>query len=354
MENTTAKNAGLSKRKAKFFLDAIDAEDIFTKENIKKEYKELALLWHPDRCTQDNCKDVFIQIDKLYKQGVDKLARGYWGKFGVLDLTCVSTPIKKIYRIKYKYQSVFELGTMYVGDNSITYTVDKKYEKLFSAFKTNIDGLSFSSDRMKKEFSRFLPVIKSSFFTEDKLVLVLDKTPDVIPLSVLLKHFNGVIPPVHTAWIIGTMLNMRCFLHFNKMTHNAISIDNYFVSPEHHSGLLLGGWWYSGQYGTKLKGMPESSYRYLPAKNRASKCHSDAIDSELLRSVGRLIAGDENGTTLIKKGLPKPIADWLIIPGGKPMQDYKVWMNSVIEDAFGKREFVKLEVDINNAYKLCR
>ena len=324
-------------------------ELLFTKDNIKAQFHDLALKWHPDHCDHPKSSDVFSHIKHLYDAGLDKIKKGYWNAFGFLEVKSVAG---KLYNIRYKIEIPFELGVMYVSDTVVVYKLRKEFESLHKSFIDNVAGLKYSSDKMKAEFSKYLPNIITHFETVDGYCTVLKKTKDVLPLSVALKYFNGSVDPKGVAWIISSMLNLHCFLQFNGLVHNNINLNTYFVSPENHSGLLLGGWWYTAGMGEPLKSVPTKTYEYMSVKSKTNKTADKMVDGELIRSVARTMLGDETGMSLLTKyKVPKDMAMWLRLSGNKSaVNDYRTWRNEILPFAFGERKFTPMDVDITDAY----
>jgi len=323
-------------------------EDLFTFGDIKNEYRKLAKMYHPDVTGNKYHEDVFIHITKLYEQGLDKITKGYWNSFGLLSVTAVNG---SKYNIKYRYTKAFELGTMYVNDTIVAYEIDKKYEKLYSAYVQNVTNLQYRDTHMEKEFKRYFPIIKAQIITKDKYIIVLNKSKDALPLSVALNYFDGIIEPKGAAWIMSRLHNIHCFLYYNKIAHNDISVDTVFISPEHHSVMIYGGWWYSKTIGEKLIGMPTYAFDYMTPKNKKNKTADGLIDGELMRLTLRTILGDASGISLVSKhNVPEAFASWVRLPGtNKPVKDYHAWQD-VLDKAFGERKFIPMNVDINAAY----
>lgn len=330
-------------------LNISKPELLFTKDNIKGQFHDLALKWHPDKCAHPKSSEVFSHIKHLYDSGLDKIKKGYWNTFGFLEVKSVAG---KMYNIRYKIEIPFELGTMYVSDTIVLYKVRKEFEPLHKSFIDNVAGLKYSTDKMKTEFTKYLPNIITSFETSDSFITVLKKTKDVLPLSVVLKYFGGSIDPKGVAWIISSMLNLHCFLQFNGLVHNNIDINTYFVSPELHSGLLLGGWWYTKGVGEPLKSVPTKTFEYMSVKSKANKTADRMVDGELIRSLARKLLGDEAGMSLISKyKVPKDMVMWLRLSGSKSaVNDYRAWRNEILPFAFGERKFTPMNVDIPDAY----
>ena len=326
-------------------------ELLFSKDKIKAQFRALALQWHPDRCHDSRCSEVFSHINKLYNSGLEKIEKGYWDTFGLLE---IQSTIGKKYNIRYKVSIPFDLGVMYVSDTVVVYKVRREFKKLYDSFLDNISHLKYSSDRMKEEFSRYFPKIKATVETADDYILVLSKTPDVLPLSVVLKYYGGVMNPKGVAWIVSTLHNIHCFLQYNEIAHNNIDLNTYFISPENHSGLLLGGWWYTAGIGKKLRGVPVKTFEKMRSKKRLEKQADRMVDGELIRSMARTLLGDETGMTLTSKyKVPEAMSMWLRVPGsGSAVNDYKKWKNSILPASFGERKFTPMVVDIEKAYDI--
>jgi hypothetical protein len=330
-------------------LNLKNPELLFSKDDIKNQFRALALKWHPDRCHDPRCSEVFSHINNLYNSGLEKIKKGYWNTFGLLEVQSVEG---KKYNIRYKAFIPFQLGVMYVGDTVVVYKVKKEFEKLYKSFIDNISGLRYNSDKMKEEFSRYFPAITATITTADDLYIVLKKTQDVLPLSVVLKYFGGSIDPKSVAWIVSTLHNIHCFLQYNELVHNDITLDTYFISPSNHSGLLLGGWWYTAGVNKKLKGVPNGTFEKMRSKKRLEKVADRMVDGELIRSLARTLLGDEIGMKLVSKlKVPEDMSMWLRFPGsGSAVQDYKKWRNEVLPKSFGERRFTPMNINITDAY----
>ena len=323
-------------------------EQLFTKDNVKGEFHNLALKWHPDKCADPKSSEVFSHINNLYNLALEKIKKGYWNIPGLFELQSVSG---KRYNVKYKVAIPFELGMMYVGDTVVVYHLRKEFESLHKSFIDNVSELKYSSDRMKTEFSKYLPNIQIYFDSPDGYCIVLKKTKDVLPLSVVLKYFGGSVDPKGVAWILSSMHNIHCFLQYNNIAHNNIDLNTYFVSPELHSGLLLGGWWYTKGIDKPLTSVPTKTYEYMSLKCRNNKTADGMVDGELIRSVARTLLGDETGVTLLSKSVPKDLVSWVRLSGNKSaVNDYRNWRNKILPFAFGERKFTPMDVNITDAY----
>lgn len=325
-------------------------ESLFTSDGIKEEYHKLVMQWHPDKNgNSDVANKVSAHINILYDAGLKLLNKGSWHIPGLLILTSSTTATS--FKIKYKYHHSFELGETYVCDTVLVYAIRKEFKNLYDNGVSRIRSFKFANDGMKDEFTKYLPSIKREFETEDYYVLILNKTKDVLPLSIILKYFDGKVPVKHVAWIMSSLHNMLCYLNYADIVHNAIDLNNYFISPEFHSGLLLGGWWYSVKKGDTIKSVPTRTFNYMSGKAKRSKTAENFIDDELSRAVGRALLGDESGSRLaVDPTIPTPMLNWIRLFGSKNrIEDYKNWKEILVK-SFGKIEFVPMIININEVY----
>jgi len=334
---------------AEQILAITSPEALFTKDNLEKSYKTLAKKWHPDINHSTLCNDVFMHIAAMYGKAIKKKNENAWGFEGCLSL---QDKVGITYNIKYHYSCPFELGVMYVGDTTVTYLISERYSKLALNFYNQVRSLKFPVED-KGRLAKCVPDIKRKFATDDgNIAIVLNKTKDVFPLSVALNYLGGKIEPKSAAWILSTLHNMLCALKYNKLTHNGLDTSTYFISGEHHSGLLLGGWWYAVPSGSKLLGVPEKSFNLMLPSQKDSKKATSKLDAELLRAIGREILGDSSGFKLKAMGVPEVIANWVNIPSNNhAYDDYQKW-GAVLTTAFGSRKFIPMEIDVKKAYEI--
>lgn len=205
---------------------------------------------------------------------------------------------------------------------------------------------------IKGEIERYLPAVLDSFETTDgSSVLVLAKTPDVFLLQDLIDVL-GPLDPKHVSWIMSSFHNLACYMRTIGMTHNAISTTTCFVSPKHHSGLLLGGWWYSQYAGKKIIAIPGRSVANCPPDIMKNKVADPRLDLSLIRQMGLDCLGDSTGMNLLHDGkTPRPLINFLSVASdGDAFKDYKKW-EKVRSDSFGKRRFVEMQVEASDIYK---
>ena len=326
----------------------------------KEEYRFLARRWHPDCKPTPDAMQVFMHIVQLYRHARKKMASGNWNepcekieeeskgirKFRLLDGTSKTC--------KYRISHPFELGTMYVADNSVVFEVEHDFAELFEQGRKRSHMLPIKNNSMALEMSKYLPQIKHIFKTESANILVVRKTPDQLLLSDVLSYFDGRLTPInHVSWILNNLLNLACYLEWAGVTHNAIASTTFLISPLRHNGMLLGGWWYSTQVGQHLTYLPEATLNCIPPDILRSKRADARVDLELIKSIGREILGDAGGAHLaLDKSLPPDLVEWLQLPSsGSAFEDYKTFKREILPNAFGPPKFVNMQLDADQLYK---
>jgi hypothetical protein len=310
---------------------------------LKSEYDSLLHKYHPDKNKSPNAHEEFVHLQKLHELAKKALQDSLWETRN--KLLCGR------YHMAFHRKLEFPLGKIYIGDTHLTFLVERKHEVLWNNALKTIKNFKYPNDKMKQEMSRYLPSIRVAFDIPNYFVLVLNKTPDLL----LLRDIPTTIPDWdrHVAWIISTLHNFMCYLEFAGLTHNDISLDTYFISPEHHSGALLGGWWYSCKKGEGLTSVPKSSYELFSPTMKKTLIADHSLDKELLRALGRELLGDRSGTRLLigEPHAPLPIINWLKCATSKPaVAEYKLW-DKVLQDSYGKKRFIPMDVSTKTIYK---
>ena len=325
-------------------LDIKSPGEIFSgnSSSLKSEYDRLAKQYHPDHNKSPKANDEFIHLKKLYERAKDELKEGYWESKTTLQFSS--------YQAKFRRKLDLPIGRMYVGDSHVTFLVNKEHKMLWENAINTIKGFTYASDKMKKEISRYLPSIRTTAELSKHYVLVLNKTPDLI----LLRDIpSSTIPDwdKHVAWILSTLHNLLCYFEFAGITHNDISLDTYFISPKYHSGVLLGGWWYSCKKGGKLLAVPTDSYSLFSPTMAKTKIADYSLDKELIRALGRELLGDRVGTRLlVNKAAPLPFINWLRCSSSQPAaKEYSLW-DKVLEKCYGEKKFMHMNVSAESIY----
>lgn len=322
--------------------------DLFPRdeEGVKKKYRALIKEWHPDvyRGDKEDANRVTEHLTMLYGRALRQLSEGVWG-YKRQETVRVGD---KGVRFNYNHSFDFELGRALIGNTSLLFKVNDPKNKFVPAFLNTVKHFNFADAAMEDEFSRYLPVLKESY--ADEGVFVLRKTEDVHCLRDVLAAAGGTLDSRHVAWILSSLYNLACYLHFSKLTHNGINLDNVYISPKYHSAMLLGGWWYAVPQGEPYLGMPMNVFDLLSPKAKVDKIAHYELDLASIRKIGRDLLGGLVSGSPRPAGVPDALYNWLT--GGKyhtPFEEYKKW-NEVLDASWGKRRFVVLDIDMDMYY----
>lgn len=342
-------------------MKVLDAQDILSMKSpgdlfspdvatMKTEYKRLAKIWHPDvHDDPDLASRVMSKINELYGEGMRLLQEGRWTKSNFVQFRSLDG---KLHNISYLAEIPFELGKCYICNSLIVYVVKSEHRQFFDNCATRVENLKFADRNMESEFRRFLPKFVGKFETSEELAVVMAKPSDFLSLRHVLEHFGGKLPDRHVAWILSSLYNLACFLQFNGIVHNGITIDSYFISPAQHNGMLLGGWWYSTPVGERMLGIPKDVFDILTFRTKSDKTSVHATDLNCIRQLGRQLLGDISGRTLKNRtDIPRPILDWVLgASTNEPMEEYVAW-EKTLDAGYGKRKFVHMNVSAADLYK---
>lgn len=318
---------------------------------LKSIYRKMSALWHPDKHISDkkDTSKVFAHIKALYESAVEKLNQGTLGKGLAIKFQAKNG---KEFLFKYQIEKQFELGKVYITNEYVAWCFLPEYKKNAQEGLEKIKKIKFADDKMKKEFSKYVPIIAENFETENYFVVVMKKDKGFLNLRDVFDYYVKM-EPKHMAWVVSTMYNLACFFKYNGIMHGGITLDNYYINPENHEGYALGGWWYSKNFGEKLEILSEVAVDVAPVSLLNSKKAAEGLDLEMIKLAGRIMLGDSTGVYLNKNpDLPKRLVSWLRDASmGNSFKDYQIWMNEVLKESFGVRRFIKMDLTANDIYK---
>lgn len=317
---------------------------------LKKIYRQLSIVWHPDKNNDKDSHIVFAHINLLYHSAVDKLNNGILGD------------VKNIIDIKYKdgneatlkfYKEIpTEMGNMYISNNLITWKFRNEFINDVKKGLNNIKNISFRNEKMKQDFQKYIPKLHKFIESEDYFYVLISKESRFINLLDIYEYFNEKMDVRHVAWILSVLYNQICFLHFNNIMHGGLTIENIYIDPKMHDGIILGGWWYSLPNNEKLSILSKKAVDIAPVSMINNKKSDLLLDLEMIKSIGIQLLGHKNGIQLKNdKDVPQPLTDWLRTASlGEAVKDYSFWFNNVLPQSFGERKFVEMKININDIY----
>ncbi len=258
--------------------------DIFSNDPVKakEEYRKLVRIYHPDVNDGPLADQAFKNINGLYNKARKLFGSGQWEVSNRIEFIDKETGISRT--LKFLKESDFELGKQYISSTVVAYVLGGKNKRYYDNMLKRLGSIHYSNIEMEKEFSRYFPRIKDNFETTDgKWVIVIEKNRGLLRVYDVLDYYKGCIPDRHVAWIISRLCNICCFLEYNKIAHNGISIENCFISPENHSVALLGGWWYCVKHGEKMIGTQKEIYNIMSPLVKTSKIGGFSTDLESVK-----------------------------------------------------------------------
>jgi hypothetical protein len=345
-----------------------EPERIFPNDlkGIKGIKKALSLKWHPDKNPDAKAGDVLSHIIQLSEKAERKVELGTWSTPGVVEF---SAKDKGGIRFQYLKKHDFELGKFYLTSEKIVYVVRPEHAELFDNAIETLKGLKFANNSMRDGFDVYFPKIVKHFEakTGDR-ILVVERHPDSILLRDYFNYASGAVPPVHVAWMMSRLHNFTSYLQWAGLTHNGLTLDNCLIipkdrhfkrdnthpiAPKDHTVVVAGGWWYAAPVGKDLKALPPAVMNYVPRSVLSTGIADAQIDRTMIRVMGRQMLGDATGVRLQhNKDIPRPMADWLLMPGsGDAIDDFVTWRKKILTDSFGPQKFVELDVRPNDVYQ---
>ena len=306
---------------------------------LKKEYRNLALKYHPDHNKEKDATGIFEHIHSLYALAVKKIQENTWEGAGVLRLDIVGTPP---YEFTYYRMRSVGFSKLYLADEFILYTIPENYARFGAQAKAIMTKLPLTSNKkIADEFTKFLPTnVKYLQLKNGDTAIKIPKVSNVFSLRDVLNYY-GTLDPKQVAWILSSLYNLNCFLSYRDIVHYDISVDSYFISPSDHMGFLLGGWGYAFDTGSKVSEVPQKTFEIVP---HLCKTPSNLICRELIRYVGRELLGDPKGTKLIKS-TPDTLLKWVrgVSTAKDAVEEYKAW-DACLLKSFGPRRFVAMDI----------
>jgi len=318
--------------------------------DVKKTYRKLSIMWHPDKNDGDT-SSVFAHIHELYQEALKKIKNGTFGtNTNVIDIKTIDG---RKFVFRYLKQTKFEMGEYYIANSHVMWRFNKEYMDDVLLGMRNLEKIKYANNDMEKTFERYVPKMSEALKTEDSLYIILKKEKGFLNVRDVLEHYNGKIDPKHVAWIISTALNLTCLVHYNNIMHGGINLDNYYINPETHEGMILGGWWYSKPSGDKLRMLSADALDIAPVSLLNNKQALLLLDLEMIKQFGRQILGNKNGIHLLKdSSIPEYLVKWFRDGcSGTAIETYAEWNKVVLPKSFGKRTFVQMNLKSTDLYR---
>jgi len=327
-------------------------EQLFKPVEIKAQLLTLRKCWHPDFNNSTNAKDVFHKIETLYKQAKEKITNDAWGAAGSITF---ETKEGSQYKFKFQKEHSIDTGTMYIGKQRIIFHTKSEYEDLADDAYLLLRKILGGTGKFFEGNKQFLPAYTDEFSTDQGHYLLIPKPPTYILLNDLLNAVNEKINTDQVAWIISSMYNFATYLETQDIVHNEFTEHTYFVDVTIHSGMLLGGWFYSVKKDAPLKALPKYIADLYPSSWLLKKTATSKADSFFIKATGLKLLGDpsKTGMALMRDAtIPEPMITFLRQPPGRSvLDDYTYWYDVVLKESYGKPKFRKFTQPYKDIYK---
>lgn len=320
-------------------LKARRYEDLFDKDEVKakKQYREYCKLYHPDSNNSDEAAKIFDIVNKLYNKTYIK-SDGQEVREEIVIFKNKATG--KGFQLTNPVTFNNGIAIVYHTSTKIAILYDKTYKKFYDNYIKQVKDLKYADKDMEKEFKRYFPKIVTHFETEeDKFVILLDKTKEVLNLGIIVREYfkkGETFPERQAAWILNRLYNIACYMNFNKKVFNGFTLDNLWVSPEMHTILPLTGFEYTTDKDDAMIGCPKDVYKILPIKIKDTKKSDIITDLESIKHIGRLLYKEHKNLTTVHKFLDEGVNEV------EPLEEWNLY-GKAIKEEFGKRTFVTWE-----------
>jgi len=241
---------------------AVCVEDIFgavaEDESVKKSYRHLSQVIHPDRhndpSDKEMAEDAFKDLSAFYQTAQKKLENGTYGTRSQepesdTKIVFVIKTRKREYHIK-STLAQGDLSTVYSGDclggeDSASMVAVKVIEDIAD------NDLAQNELKVLRIFhseptaqSKHLPVLLDQFKTTEGQVGIILCLIDGYDLCSVHEKYPDGVPQKHVIWMLNRLLSAIGYVHSRGVIHGNIEPSHLMIQPRDHN-LFLVDWSYS-------------------------------------------------------------------------------------------------------------
>lgn len=271
-----------------YILNCDMPSELFTVRGIKKEFRSLAKLWHPDVNTTQEAKYIMSKINALYNEGVSLIGQHKFYErerllspnrnSAVYQTTKQSvnkeedtgvekrskkkrsielkTLSGKCVRFKYLKRVIIELGFMYVSEEYILLEITKLKRKIF------LDAIEMINNYGDVFFKMHVPNVIDTFETSSHGYVVIKKEKGIEPI-VTLEMVMGYLKPLGSRKICEGIFYDLMALKYMGLTSTGIDKDLWLIDVNtgqlHNYGLFF----YLHEFNSSLTRGPKEVTEYL-------------------------------------------------------------------------------------------
>lgn len=293
--------------------------ELFTVKGIKREYRELAKIWHPDVSDVKEALFIMSKINALYNEGQSLIknnkfyekeriiyrrrprtdAKNY--EFHTDDLeddlaensnasdVNYSESIKrskrkrsielksvqgKTVRFKYLKRVMIELGYMYISEEHVLLEITKLKRKIF------MDSMEIVKRSGESYFKIELPHVIDTFDTDSHGYIVLKKEKGIEPI-VILESVLGYLKPLGSRKICEGIFYDLTALKYMGLTTTALDKDLWFIDVNTGKLHNYGIYFYLHEFSSKLNRAPKEVSESL---NKLNPKDNESLIINLVKS----------------------------------------------------------------------
>lgn len=308
-------------------------EDIFGKladsaaeereDKVKKIYRSISLIVHPDRCPADlktKSDEAFGRLSDFYKQALDSIRINEYGKERA---KAVIHGRKGDYSIKEPI-ACGGVTTVYRGENgsgdigalAIKIVNSPGDNDLAENEAAVLRHLRAEPEKWVKEFHKYLPELLDSLMiaAQNRRANILALLDGYYSLREVKQQYPDGIEPRAMAWIWKRLLTILGFAHKKGKVHGAVIPPHIMINPKNH-GLVLLDWSFAvdiaGKADSKIKAINIDYERFYPPEVFNKNPADPSTDIYMAAKCMVDVLGGDAKTKELPKSAPKEVRMFL-------------------------------------------
>ena len=282
-------------RDKNYIMDCDMPSELFTVKGIKREYRALAKIWHPDVSEVREALFIMSKINALYNEGQSLISQNkFYEKERIIyrnrknpnersfdfnieredmsetfykadDYAEYAEKLKrskkkrsielkstlgKTVRFKYLKRVMIELGYMYVSEEHVLLEITKLKRKIY------LDSLDLIKQGEDGYFKVEMPQVIDTFETDSHGYLVFKKEKGIEPI-VMLESVLGYLKPLGSRKICEGIFYDLTALKYRGLTSTALDKDLWFIDVNTGKLHNYGLYFYLHEFSSKLSRAPK-------------------------------------------------------------------------------------------------
>ncbi len=281
-----------------YIMDCDMPSELFTVKGIKREYRMLAKIWHPDVSEVREALFIMSKINALYNEGQSLISQNkFYEKERIIyrnrknsqersfdfniereDMDDMSeafykaddyaeyaeklkrskkkrsielkSTLGKTVRFKYLKRVMIELGYMYVSEEHVLLEITKLKRKIY------LDSLDLIKQGEDGYFKVERPQVIDTFETDSHGYLVFKKEKGIEPI-VMLESVLGYLKPLGSRKICEGIFYDLTALKYRGLTSTALDKDLWFIDVNTGKLHNYGLYFYLHEFSSKLNRAPK-------------------------------------------------------------------------------------------------